>query len=128
MDRPIVPGGFADQRSAGGSETPVLDRAHLARYTLGDARLEAEVLGLFAGQLPKLLQSLNNAASDSDWQMATHTLKGSARSVGAMRLAHAAEAAEKSGFSASPSERATLIDAVSAAAAEATAAVASAFG
>lgn len=72
-----------------------LDRSHLARYTLGDPALEREVLGLFVAQIPLTVESLKFAQSDKDWQMAAHSLKGSARAVGAWKLARLAQQAEK---------------------------------
>lgn len=76
---------------------PPIDRAHLARYTLGDSRLEREVLGLFLAQLPLTIESLQFAASDRDWQVAAHTIKGSARAVGAWTIARLGQEAEKLG-------------------------------
>ncbi len=73
-----------------------IDHDHLRRYTMGDQQLEREVLDLFAGELPKTLASLRTARTDLDWKIAAHTLKGSARAVGAWRIAAAAVAAEKS--------------------------------
>ena len=87
----IVVGAQAD-----GSVKPI-DRRHLARYTLGNAALEEEILGLFLEQLPKTIASLRLAASDSDWIMAAHTLKGSSRCVGAWHLARTGEQAESLG-------------------------------
>ena len=89
-----------DDRAAGRAELAAasadpIDRAHLVRYTLGDLRLEREILGLFVAQLPLTLESLSFAATDRDWQMAAHTLKGSGRAVGAWRVARLAQAAEK---------------------------------
>jgi HPt (histidine-containing phosphotransfer) domain-containing protein len=72
-----------------------LDLAHLRRYTMGDAGLELEILGLFADQLPITIAALKNAASQKEWGMAAHTLKGSARAVGAWPLATIAESAER---------------------------------
>lgn len=77
-----------------------IDHAHLARYTLGDAALELEVLTLFADEAPRTLARLRSAAAanpfaEADWQAASHTLKGSARAVGAVKVALAAEAAER---------------------------------
>lgn len=77
------------------SQDPVLDREHLARYTLGDEQLEREVLGLFIGQVPETLAALDEARGDDDRFRAVHTLKGSARAVGAVRLANVAERAER---------------------------------
>jgi HPt (histidine-containing phosphotransfer) domain-containing protein len=75
----------------------LIDREHLRRYTLGDPALEREILGLFIAQLPLTLEALKFAATDRDWHMAAHTLKGSARAVGASELARLALDAEKTG-------------------------------
>lgn len=72
-----------------------IDRAHLARYTLGDATLEREILGLFVAQLPLTLESLRFAPNEREWHTAAHTLKGSARAVGAWTVASLAEEAEQ---------------------------------
>lgn len=71
-----------------------IDRAHLARYTLGSLPLEIEVLCLFANQVPITLGELRLATTDKEWRDAAHTLKGSARAVGAWQIADCAEAAE----------------------------------
>ena len=75
------------------SDGPI-DRAHLAKYTLGSIELELEVLGLFAGQAPDTLASLRTAKNAKEWRDAAHTLKGSARAVGAWRVADRAVEAE----------------------------------
>jgi HPt (histidine-containing phosphotransfer) domain-containing protein len=72
-----------------------VDRAYLARFTLGNAALEREVLELFAAQAPVYLQRLREANSKNAWKEATHTIKGSASAIGAWRLARFAEMAEK---------------------------------
>jgi HPt (histidine-containing phosphotransfer) domain-containing protein len=72
-----------------------LDLAHLRRFTMGDPKLELEILGLFADQLPITIDALKSASSEKDWRMAAHTLKGSARAVGAWQLASIAETAEQ---------------------------------
>ena len=71
-----------------------IDRVHLARYTLGNLELEIEILGLFAAQAPETLHQLKTARTDKDWRDAAHTLKGSARAVGAGRVGDCAERAE----------------------------------
>ncbi len=71
-----------------------IDRAYLARFTLGNAALESEVLQLFADQVPRYLQALRKARSRKAWRDAAHTIKGSALAVGAWRLARFAEMAE----------------------------------
>lgn len=95
-----------------------IDRQHLERMTLGDPGLEAEVLVLFAGQSRDLAARL--AAGPSDAATLVHTLKGSARSIGAFRVADAAqelEATLRKGVDPS-ADLAELSDAVEEAAAE----------
>lgn len=78
------------------ASTPI-DHAHLRRYTMGNRALEIEVLQLFAGQAPETMASLVAADDAKAWHIAAHTLKGSARAVGAFAVATAAEEAEKAG-------------------------------
>jgi HPt (histidine-containing phosphotransfer) domain-containing protein len=66
-----------------------IDTEHLQRMTLGDAGLEREVLAMFSGQAVRLMLEL--AAPSSDRGALVHTLKGSARAIGAFRVAEAAE-------------------------------------
>ena len=80
----------ADERSR---DTPI-DWAHLSRFTLNDKALEHEVLGLFAMEAPRYLVRMYAAADRKDWIEAAHTLKGSARAVGAWAIAECAQAAE----------------------------------
>jgi HPt (histidine-containing phosphotransfer) domain-containing protein len=72
---------------------PAIDLAHLARMTLGDSNLEAEVLGLFQRQAELLLARMTSAPPAATAAFA-HTLKGSARGIGAWRVAAAAQAVE----------------------------------
>ena len=83
-------------QTAAQASSPI-DHVHLARYTMGNKALELEVLQLFAGQAPETLASLKAAATAKEWHVAAHTLKGSARAVGAFALAAAAEEAERTG-------------------------------
>jgi HPt (histidine-containing phosphotransfer) domain-containing protein len=69
-----------------------IDLAHLKRMTLGDAGLEREVLAMFAGQAVRLIEAL--AALPADAAEIAHTLNGSARAIGAFKVADAAEALE----------------------------------
>jgi HPt (histidine-containing phosphotransfer) domain-containing protein len=71
-----------------------VDLQHLSRYTLGDPRLDKEILHLFLAQLPETIAALDTAKSERDWKIAAHTLKGSSRAVGAWRIARLAEDAE----------------------------------
>ena len=69
-----------------------IDLAHLARMTLGDTGLERQVLGMFADQSVRLVATL--AALPAEAGAMAHTLKGSARGIGAFRVADCAEALE----------------------------------
>jgi HPt (histidine-containing phosphotransfer) domain-containing protein len=70
-----------------------IDLVHLARATLGDRSLEREVLQLFDRQSTLLIARLRNAGPGGV-AMIAHTMKGSARGIGAWRVARAAEAVE----------------------------------
>ena len=72
-----------------------IDLDHLERYTLGDTALEVEILQLFVGQIPSILDRLSVEAPSKDWADAAHTLKGSARAVGAWAVAELAANAEQ---------------------------------
>ncbi|HEX2590054.1 MAG TPA: Hpt domain-containing protein [Rhizomicrobium sp.] len=66
---------------------------HLARYTGGDAALNAEILRLFDSQANDLvarLRSILDARDTKSWKEVTHTLKGAARGIGAFPMADAA--------------------------------------
>jgi HPt (histidine-containing phosphotransfer) domain-containing protein len=65
-----------------------IDIAHLRRMTLGDAALEREVLTMFSSQASRLVNALVMLPPDAS--ALAHTLKGSARAVGAFALADAA--------------------------------------
>ena len=69
-----------------------IDYEHLQRMTLGDAGIEQEVLTMFSAQSAKLVQALMTQPSDAGAQ--AHTLKGSARAIGAFAVADAAERLE----------------------------------
>jgi HPt (histidine-containing phosphotransfer) domain-containing protein len=68
-------------------DTPI-DMAHLGRMTLGDLAVEREVLAMFAAQAADLADRLVGMPADA--AMLVHTLKGSARAIGAFRVADAA--------------------------------------
>lgn len=69
-----------------------IDFAHLSRMTLGDPDLECEVLTMFVAQSAQLLDQLT--ALPSDTGALAHTLKGSARAIGAFAVAEAASRLE----------------------------------
>jgi HPt (histidine-containing phosphotransfer) domain-containing protein len=69
-----------------------IDIGHLQRMTLGDAGLEREVLAMFSAQSVRLAAALIDPSVDT--AALAHTLKGSARAIGAFRVAEAAEELE----------------------------------
>jgi HPt (histidine-containing phosphotransfer) domain-containing protein len=69
-----------------------IDFEHLKRMTLGDAGLEREVLAMFSAQAASLISTL--AAMPSDAAALAHTMKGSARAIGAFRVGDAAASLE----------------------------------
>jgi HPt (histidine-containing phosphotransfer) domain-containing protein len=79
--------GQAEKVSAGvDGDSDIFDRGHLNHYTMNIPGLDAEVVGLFLAQLPETISMIEAARTASDWKLATHTLKGSASSVGARRI------------------------------------------
>ena len=76
-----------------------IDQVHLERMTLGDRSLEREVLEIFARQTAMTLQRIAGAGP-ARTAAAAHTLKGSARGIGAWRVAAAAERLEQAAASA----------------------------
>ena len=72
----------------------VLDEHHLRQMTLGDQSLEREVLQVFARQITLMLKRIA-CAEPTHAAAAAHTLKGSARGLGAWRVAEAAEQLEQ---------------------------------
>jgi chemotaxis protein histidine kinase CheA len=75
------------------SETEI-DFDHLNQYVDGDIALTAEVFGLFKHQVEMWGRMLTVDADDEIWESVTHSLKGTARAVGAVKLAELCEKAE----------------------------------
>ena len=69
-----------------------IDTEHLQRMTLGNAGLEREVLAMFSAQTVSLIGRLMTFPADAG--ALAHTLKGSARAIGAFAVAGAAERLE----------------------------------
>ena len=65
-----------------------IDFEYLRRMTLGDTGLEQEVLAMFVAQSARLVSTL--ATMPSDAGALAHTLKGSARAIGAFAVADGA--------------------------------------
>ena len=70
-----------------------IDLDHLSRMTQGERSLEREVLQLFDRQATMLTVRMREAPP-ALIAASAHTLKGSARGIGAWRVANAAEAVE----------------------------------
>lgn len=73
--------------------TPI-DQEHLDRHTFGNPGLAREVLGLFAVQAEQLGARLGEVEAPGELVRVVHTLKGSARGVGAWRVVDEAERVE----------------------------------
>jgi HPt (histidine-containing phosphotransfer) domain-containing protein len=72
-----------------------LDREHLSRQTAGDPALEREVLEIFRRQARRQLFRLEAMTDPAARHDIAHTMKGSARGIGATRVADAAAAFEQ---------------------------------
>ena len=71
-----------------------IDLVHLTRHSLGNRELEQEILRLFVRQSALYLDRLKAATTMKARAEAAHTIKGSAKGIGAWRVAHLAEAVE----------------------------------
>lgn len=71
-----------------------IDLVHLTRQTMSDRALETEILAMFAKQMSAARQSMAIGNADERKRLA-HTIKGTARSVGAFTIADVAERIEK---------------------------------
>ena len=100
--------GFALRKILGASrlDQPVPDRpidlVHLSRQSLGDRALEKELLQLFDRQAEQIVARLGSeiGLGDRKWRRdLSHTLCGSARAVGALRVAQTASLYEEALFS-----------------------------
>jgi HPt (histidine-containing phosphotransfer) domain-containing protein len=109
-------------------ETAAIDEDHLGRMTLGDRKLEREVLQIFVRQSVIMLERIAGA-DPAMAAAAAHTLIGSARGIGAFRVAQAAERLERAaGGNSDGGELDQAIDELKAAAVEASAAIAARLG
>lgn len=104
---------------AGIPDPAIFDREHLKQYTGGDEALERELIGLFLAQFVPARAQLDDTASPEEWKFAAHSLKGSARSMGAPRIAALAEELENLGQRARSEVLAELDEAMAAFAATA---------
>ena len=75
-------------------ERPALDVEHLHRFTGGDIELEEEIFELFLTNGERYLQTIATAHNVDARRIAAHSLKGSARGIGAAQVEFAAEKLE----------------------------------
>jgi len=71
-----------------------IDFDHLRRYVGDDPALTAEVFGLFKNQVDLWSPQIRPDLDDDSWSMMAHSLKGTARAIGAIGLADECEKAE----------------------------------
>jgi len=88
------PGPVLDSPRIDRTNRPI-DLVFLARQTMGDRRLECEVLRMFETQVALYFERVASAMDVEKIVVGLHTLKGAALSVGAMALAEQAKAAEQ---------------------------------
>lgn len=79
-----------------------IDLAQLEMMTAGDAELAVEALGIFRQSADMWSRLLDPQADPAQWADAAHGIKGAARSIGAMALGDACEAAETLGRKGTP--------------------------
>jgi HPt (histidine-containing phosphotransfer) domain-containing protein len=84
------------------SQSRPIDLAHLSRQTLGDRKVEQEVLALFVSQALAVRDKILDASAGERFQLA-QGLQGSARGIGAFALADCASEIESH-----PDDRAAL--------------------
>ncbi len=63
-----------------------IDFEHIKQYLGDDVELTKEVFGLFKNQVEMWSRGMRADADDSSWTAIMHSLKGSARAVGAHNL------------------------------------------
>ncbi len=77
------------------SETETeIDFEHIKQYVGDDVELTKEVFGLFKNQVEMWSRVMDAKSDDDNWSAVMHTLKGSARAVGAHNLAGLCEKGE----------------------------------
>lgn len=89
----MAPSSMARVAGRAGPEAPI-DLVQLASNTLGNRDLEVQVLRLFKSQSTTTLERLADEADPTVRLDLVHTLKGSARAVGAEKVAGVCEVLE----------------------------------
>lgn len=86
----MAPSSMARVSGRDGPDAPI-DLVQLATNTLGNRDLEVQVLHLFKSQSCSTLERLSNETDSGVRLDLVHTLKGSARAIGAGRVAEVCE-------------------------------------
>lgn len=71
-----------------------VDYRHLETQAAGDVGVMREVLALFLTHSEQVIAELERTSDAKTWKQWAHTLKGSARGIGAFAVAEAAAVAE----------------------------------
>ncbi len=79
--------------SASNTQTEI-DFEHIKQYVGDDLELTKEVFGLFKNQVEMWSRAMDAQADDESWSAVMHSLKGSARAVGAHNLSAMCEKGE----------------------------------
>ena len=96
----IAAANAAAEISGRSAYAPVLDRAELDANTMSDPALQKELFDLYFGHAAQAMLKMRKALADADrvtWTASAHGLKGTARTLGLMRLAETAAEAEAAG-------------------------------
>jgi HPt (histidine-containing phosphotransfer) domain-containing protein len=89
-----------------------VDFDYLEGFAAGDMTVVTEVLELFRQQAEGWLAKLD--APGDGWRDLVHTIKGSAKGIGANALGEVADRAERGDAAMAPEVRAALVDALAA--------------
>jgi HPt (histidine-containing phosphotransfer) domain-containing protein len=101
---------FRDEEELRPHSSKPIDLVHLSRQTFGSKELENEVLGLFVSHSQQCLGRLKTAETNKEWRDILHTIKGSARAIGAWKTANLAEDYEQKIEQLSADEKITALN------------------
>ncbi len=97
------------------ADPAIFDQEHLHQYTGGDPALERELVNLFLSHFVPVRTQLDAARSAQEWKFAAHSIKGSARSMGAPQIAALADRLDSLEFEVPKASKARLLDELDAA-------------
>ena len=97
-------------READPAPAAVFDQVHFVRQTFGDPALQQEIVELFMAQVNDARRAFATPMTTTAWRFLTHTLKGAAASVGALRIAQLAGAWELAGSPQDAARRQAIVE------------------